>query len=245
MLHPRSRRTTAIKRLRDHFAYNGHTMKLLLTSNGLNVPAVAEALTGLVGKPPAGTKIAVITTAESPEPGDKSWLVNDLRRVKDQGYGFLDILDFAAIPRSVWQPRLEAADILFFFGGNPYHLLDCMRRSGLVDLLPELLKSRVYAGISAGSSVTGPSLSLSSEKDYYPEGISAQDEVPALGLVPFLVRSHLNNPKFPLVREDRLREQTKHLKWPAYVLDDYTALKITDKDVYVVGTGKHLYLDQN
>src|SRR6185312_15506343 len=176
-------------------------MKLLLTSNGLNVPAIADALTDLAGKPPAKTNIAVITTAESPEPGDKGWLVNDLRRVKDQGYAFLDILDFAAIPRRLWQPRLETADILFFFGGNPYHLLDCLRLSGLADLLPELLKTRVYAGISAGSSVAGLSLTLSSEKDYYPEGLDANRTAPDLGFVPFLVRSHLNNPKFPHVRE--------------------------------------------
>ena len=219
-------------------------MKLLLSSNGLNVPAIAEALTDLAGKPPAETKVAVITTAESPEPGDKGWLVNDLRRVKDQGYALLDILDFAAIPRKIWQPRLEAADILFFFGGNPYHLLDCLRRSGLADLLPELLKTRVYAGISAGSAVAGPSLLLSSEKDYYPEGLDAPQTAPALGFVPFLVRSHLNNPKFPLIREERLREQAKDLPYPAYVLDDYTALKVDDNQVTVVGTGTHIYLDK-
>lgn len=135
-------------------------MKLLLTSNGLSNDPISQALVGLVGKPAEETVVAFVPTAMNPVEGGKWWFINDLWNIKQHGFKEIDIVDISALPRENWQLRLVAADVLFFSGGSAYHLMYWMRRSGLRELLPELLNTRVYAGISAGSSSTGPDISI-------------------------------------------------------------------------------------
>ena len=89
-------------------------MKLLLTSNGLSNPSIAKALFELVGKPAEETNIAFVPTASNVEEGDKGWLIDDLVNIKKQGFESVDIVDISALPREMWLPRLEAADVLFF-----------------------------------------------------------------------------------------------------------------------------------
>ena len=54
----------------------------------------------------------------------------------------------------------EEADILFFEGGNTFHLMEWVSKSGLANLLPEFLKTKVYVGASAGSMILSPDLIL-------------------------------------------------------------------------------------
>lgn len=95
--------------------------------------------------------------------GDKGWFIEDLSNLKKQGLKSIDIVDISALPKKIWLPRLELTDVLFFSGGNSFHLMRWLDESGLAKLLPELLKTRIYAGISAGSMVTNPTLALSSK----------------------------------------------------------------------------------
>ena len=218
-------------------------MKFLLTSNGLSNQSIANALFELVGKPASETIVSFIPTAMNVSAGDKSWAINDLSNIKKQGFKSIDIVDISALPKDIWLPRLEVADVLFFEGGTTYHLMRWIKESGLVDLLPELLKTKVWAGISAGSMVTNPTLALSSKdrKIYYEEhfGYSGED---ALGLVPFYVRPHFNSPDFPQAKEDYLREVVKGLNAPLYALDDQSALKVIDGEVEVITEGSYLQL---
>ena len=146
-------------------------MKFLLTSNGLSNDSIAKALFELVGKLPSETTIAFIPTAMNIGDGDKDWFVDDLMNIKKQGLKCLDVVDISALPFEIWKPRLEAADVLFFSGGNTSHLMRWIIESGLKELIPEFLKTKVWAGISAGSMVTNPTLALSSndKKIYYEE----------------------------------------------------------------------------
>jgi len=145
-------------------------MKLLLTSGGITNKSIAKALFELVGKKPEETTLAFIPTAANVGSSDKGWLIDDLYNLKQQNLKSIDIVDISALPEKVWLPRLEAADILFFSGGDTSHLMNWLEKSGLAKLLPDLLKTRVYAGISAGSIVAAPSLALSSkDKQLYYE----------------------------------------------------------------------------
>lgn len=38
---------------------------------------------------------------------------------------------------------------MFLEGGNTYHLMEWLNKSGLAKLLPELLKDKVYVGVNA------------------------------------------------------------------------------------------------
>ncbi len=220
-------------------------MKFLLTSNGLSNQSIAKALFDLVGKPASETTIAFIPTAMNVGKGDKSWFIDDLSNIKKQKCKVVDIIDISALPVEVWRPRLEASDVLFFSGGSTFHLMNWLKKSGLEQILRELLKTRVYAGISAGSIVTNPTLTLSSKdkKLYYEKTFGYADEK-ALDLVDFYVRPHLNSPHFPNIRKEFIEEVAKEINKPIYALDDRSALKVQDGNVEVVSEGEWLVFNK-
>jgi len=217
-------------------------MKLLLTSGGITDKAIARALVGLAGKPASKIKVAFVPTAANTEWGDKGWLINDLHNLKKMG-SRVDIVDISALPKKIWLPRLKKADVLFFGGGNSFHLIHWMRKSGLAKILPKLLKSRVYAGISAGSMVATKDLKLSQSKKLYYEEIGQYKDERGLGFVNCYIRPHLNSSYFTKVRAKLLKKLAKKISEPIYALDDKTALKIDGKKVQVVGPGKYLVLN--
>ena len=135
---------------------------------------------------------------------------------------------------------MEEADVLFFEGGNSYHLMRWMNESGLVKILPELLRTRVYVGLSAGSMVTGPDLNLRLSKLIYGDE-AEKDTVKGLGYVNFHFLPHLNSPYFGARTEADLKIAMKGTIMKTYVLDDQSALKVIDGKVEaVVGGGKYL-----
>lgn len=217
-------------------------MKLLLTSGGITNDTIKNALAGLVGKPFSKTSLTFIPTAADIEPYDKSWLVEDLYNCKKLGLKQIDIVDISALSKELWEPRLKSADILFFGGGNTFHLMYWINKSSLAKMLKSLLKTRVYAGISAGSMVAGKTISSNSKKLYYEDLFGYQDEK-ALGFVDFQIRPHLNSPHFPDVQEKALRKLAKGAKEKVYAIDDNMAIKVVDGKVEVVGEGKYLILN--
>jgi len=220
-------------------------MKLLLTSNGLSNQSIAAALFKLVGKSPAETTIAFVPTAANVDKGDKGWFVDDLNNLKKEDLKCLDIVDISALPKENWLPRLEAADVLFFSGGNTSHLMRWLEESGLAELLPELLKTRVYAGISAGSMVTNPSLALSSKdkKIYYEDRFDYKNEK-GMGLVDFFVRPHYNSSHFIHASKDYLTSIAGDIPGVIYALDDDSALVVEDGKLEIVSEGEYLILNQ-
>src|SRR3989338_7932302 len=111
-------------------------MKLLLTSAGLTNASIANALFDLVGKKPEDTSLFFIPTAANVGSSDKEWLIDDLYNIKKQNFKNIDIVDISALPKEIWQPRLEEADVLFFGGGNTPHLMRWIIESGLKEILP-------------------------------------------------------------------------------------------------------------
>jgi len=214
-------------------------MKLLLTSNGLVNKEITDALFELVGKKPEETSLVFIPTASNVEAGDKSWFINDLINIKKQSFKSVAITDISAVPENIWRPQLEEADVLFFEGGNTYHLMRWINQSGLIKILPELLKTKVYVGLSAGSMVTGPDLTLRLSKLIYGEDAET-DTMAGLGLADFYFLPHLNSPHFPARMEENLREAMKDIKRKTYMLDDQSALKVVNGEVALLGGGKYL-----
>lgn len=219
-------------------------MKFLLTSNGLSNQSIADALFDLVGKSASETSVAFIPTAMNFGRGDKDWFVDDLVNIKNQNLALLDIVDISALPIEVWRPRLENVDVLFFSGGNTSHLMRWIIESGLKDLLPEFLKTKVWAGISAGSMVPNPTLSLSSnDKKIYYEEMTGYRSEEALGYVDFYIRPHFNSPYFPKANADYLSEIASKMSEKIYALDDMSALKVVDGNVEIVSEGEYLELN--
>ena len=213
-------------------------MKLLLTSGGITNELIAMALFDLVGKKPEDTLLAFIPTALNVEVGDKSWLINDLVNLKKQNFKSIDIADISAVDEKIWRPKLEGADVLYFEGGNCYHLMEWINRSGLAGLLPELLKNKVYAGASAGSMVTSKDLALKISQMVYEEDLDKTQDIPGLNFVDFYFLPHLNSPDFEKIREDFIKETVKGMPEKIYALDDNSALKVVNGKVEVISRGK-------
>ncbi|MSR71703.1 MAG: hypothetical protein EXS50_03560 [Candidatus Taylorbacteria bacterium] len=180
-------------------------MKFLLTSAGITNKSIAEAVTDLVGKPANEISALFIPTAANTVEGDKDWLIDNLVQFKNQNYKSVDILDVASASEQVWQSRIKAADLICFGGGNEQYLAKVIKEKGIDKVLPEILKTRVYMGISAGSMVVGQFLSHDLMKVVYPEEIFEELSTP-LAYVDCLFIPHLNSEYFTQVRKEVLEK---------------------------------------
>lgn len=212
-------------------------MKLLLTSAGFENQTITNALRQLIGKEFKDANLVFIPTAANIAPGDKGWLIKDFVGCQQLGFNQVDIIDIASVPQEVWKPRLEVADVIMVGGGNTSYLMAQIKKSGLADALPELLKTRVYVGVSAGSMVMAPSLQEQEMQRLYEEEITNDDTSQGLGVVDFLVVPHLNSEYFPHVAE-LIDEVAKGIAMPLYVIDDKTAVQVVDGKVDVVSEGE-------
>jgi dipeptidase E len=212
-------------------------MKLLLTSAGITNKSITDALSELLAKPFSESNLVFIPTAANVEEGDKDWLIDNLYQCKSFGFKSIDIVDIA-LPKEVWQGRLEPADILLFGGGNTFYLAEQLEKAGLKSSILELLKTKVYVGISAGAQVASDKILVSSTQLFQDE--DKRQAVEALGLVNFQFRPHLNSPYFPNVNKDVLTRVASEIKVPMYVLDDQSALKVVNGQVEVVSEGEYL-----
>lgn len=214
-------------------------MKLLLTSGGLTNKSIEKALFELVGKKAEDTSLCFVPTASNVETGDKDWFINDLININKQNFKEVFITDISAVEESVWRPQMEKVDILFFEGGNTYHLMRWMNKSGLTRILPELLKDKVYVGLSAGSMVTSPDLALRMSQTIYGDDIE-EKAMGGLNFVDFYFLPHLYSPDFPERMGENARKVSKEVDKKNYFLDDQSALKVVDGKVEIITEGKYL-----
>ncbi len=220
-------------------------MKLLLTSSGLTNSSITNALFELTEKKPEETTVVFIPTASNIESGDKDWLITDLINLKKQNFKSIEITDISAVDERIWKPSLEKADVLFFEGGNTYHLMRWLNKSGLTNILPELLKDKVYVGVSAGSMITNPDLKLKLSQVIYEENMSEIEVLKGLNFVDFYFLPHLNSEWFKKVRRENIEKVGQEINKPIYVLDDNSALKVVDTKIEVISEGEWFVMNKN
>ncbi|OGK14410.1 hypothetical protein A3A93_00490 [Candidatus Roizmanbacteria bacterium RIFCSPLOWO2_01_FULL_38_12] len=213
-------------------------MKLLLTSSGNTNKSIEKALLELLKKPYQDSNITFIPTAANVEKGDKSWLVDDMHNFRKLNFSLFDIVDISTVPKALWLPSFEKADILVFGGGNVNYLLEWMKKLRVKEHLKKLSETKIYVGISAGSMVTAKNISLSSSGILYYEETGKLENIVGLGFVDFEIRPHLNSKWFPKVRLDYLEKLAKKTQGIFYAIDDNTAIKVVDGKVSVISEGK-------
>jgi dipeptidase E len=207
-------------------------MKLLLTSGGLRNPTLCKALLDLAGKPANELKVAFIPTAMNTLPGDKGWAVAQMVRLQEMGVGQVDIVEISAIPKEIWLPRLQESDVMFVNGGDTTHLMTQFNECGLTQELPELLKTRVYVGVSAGSYIATPDLRFNTD--------DTDKILDGLHLVDFGLQVHYKSPKFPIVKSyEAAQERVAGTPYTVYVLDDEMAVKVDGDSIEFVGEGEY------
>lgn len=213
-------------------------MKLLLTSAGITNRTIKNTLADLCSKEFSECKAVFAPTAANAEAGDKGWLVDNLREFQNLGLKELDIVDISALEKKEIIKRFNSADIIAFGGGNTFHLMYWLEKLSLRETLKELIKTKVYFGISAGSIVATDNLILSDSNKLYDEYTGPVDRIDGLGFVDFHIRPHFNSVNFPEVNPDTLREIAKDIKEPIYAIDDDTAISIIDENLEIVTEGK-------
>ncbi len=221
---------------------------MLLTSAGLKNGALKSALAGLLGMRFPAARIVFIPTASVAHAGDHRWVVKDLNRLRLMRWRELNILELNGLPAPLVSERLRGADVIYVEGGNHYHLADSLIRTGLDGELADILDSKVYVGVSAGSMIFSRHLSQETG-----EAFGEQDDLrilggrrpsSPLGLFDWYLKPHLNSRGFvPARTAEWFGGIAANLDFPVYALDDQSAVRVRGDDVDVVSGGKWLLLN--
>lgn len=209
-------------------------MKLLLTSAGITNDSIANALDGLVGKPRQDVKIGYIPTAANMESGNKDWYIAQLTNLHNHGFDWIDIVEIADSDVDYGQ-RLSEVDVIFVSGGNTFHLLNKYRETGFGKWLEEVLKTKVYVGVSAGSIVMTPSIEVANipPRD---QNYNEIKDLSGMNFVDFEVEPHCEGDRFKVVEE-----YSKTTGKSIYAIDDDSVVMINDNEVSVISEGEWKY----
>jgi dipeptidase E len=215
-------------------------MRFLLTSAGIKNTSIHDALVDLLGKPIAESSALCIPTAAYGHPmagPGAAWRFisgrQPLTPMCELGWKSLGVLELTALPsidEEQWVPLVQETDALLVEGGDALYLCYWMRQSGLADLLPSL--RAVWVGLSAGSMVMTPSIGEDFVRWKPPAGSDR-----TLGLVDFSIFPHLDHEKMPDNSMANAENWAAGMPQPAYLIDDQTAIKVTDGAVEVVSEG--------
>jgi dipeptidase E len=215
---------------------------MLLTSNGIRNDLLKSALTELVGKRFGAARVVFIPTASVAVAGDHGWLIEDLSRLHAFRWRELDILELNGLPGPMVLERLRHADVIYAEGGNHYHLANSISASGLAAELADILESKVYVGVSAGSMIFSRNLS-----ERTGEAFGEQDDLRILGgtaarspigLFDWYLKPHLNSRGFPDRTQSWFERAAAQLDFPVYALDDDSAVRVRGDEVDVVSAGQ-------
>lgn len=124
---------------------------IVLTSNGLS----SVCLMAEMRKHIKTGKAALVVTADNVYKEKNyhvEWLTQELEAL---GLS-VDCFDFD----NQTPAELMKYDVVEMIGGNPYYLLDSIRKNGFTNVLADFAKSKVIIGCSAGALVLTPSLDL-------------------------------------------------------------------------------------
>ena len=220
---------------------------MLLTSAGIQNDTLKSALADLVGKRFAATRLVFIPTASVAAAGDHGWLLEDMNRLHGLGWREFDILELNGLPAPMVRDRLRHADVIYVEGGNHYHLANSVTANGLATDLADILESKVYVGVNAGSMIFSRNLSARTG-----EAFSEQDdlqilgETPArspLGLFDWYLKPHMNSRSFPNRTPKWYEKAAAQLDFPVYAIDDDSAIRVRGDQTDVVSAGEWLLLN--
>jgi dipeptidase E len=215
---------------------------MLLTSNGLRNEVLKSALADLIGKPFGSARVVFIPTASVATAGDHGWLVEDLNRLHGLRWREFNVLELNGLPGPEVLGRLRRADVIYAAGGNHYHLANSITANGLAAEMAEILESKVYIGVSAGSMIFSKNLSARTGEAFgEQEDLRILGETPPpapFGLFDWYVKPHLNSPDFPNRTRKWFEKAAARLDFPVYAIDDNSAVRVRGGETDVVSDGE-------
>jgi dipeptidase E len=215
-------------------------MKLLLTSAGISNKSIRNALVDLLDKPITESNALFIPTAIYAIP-DGSGIIRKVicgtlgDPFCEMGWKSMGVLELTAlnsVKKELWIPMLQKTDALLVGGGDCQYLCYWMQQSGLAELLLSMLNKIVYVGLSAGSMI------MTKYGTTYGNHTLPVESDKSLGIVDFALHPHLNHEWFPENSLANLEKMATALPVPSYLIDDNTAIKVTDGNIEVISEGQ-------
>jgi len=198
---------------------------MLLTSAGFSTPEIANTCIQMVGKPASEISFAIVNEAYAAEPGDHSWVLNELNQLRTYFSGPVEFINLLALSQKAIQSRLLVSDVILVLGGHTDYLMQVCNRSGVSELLKQGLEEKVYVGSSAGSMIMGKRISTQAYATIY--GESSEYEVPEyLGIVNAALVPHFNNPEFPASNRQELEKIRSDYPGKIYAMSDNSAIMV-------------------
>ena len=220
---------------------------MLLTSAGIQNETLKSALADLVGRRFAAARLVFIPTASVAAAGDHGWLIEDLNWLHGLGWREFDILELNGLPAPIVLDRLRHADVIYVEGGNHYHLANSITANGLATDLADILESKVYVGVSAGSMIFSRNLSERTGEAFgEQDDLQILGETPArspLGLFDWYLKPHMNSRSFPNRTPKWYEKAAAQLDFPVYAIDDDSAVRVRGDETDVVSAGGWLLLN--
>lgn len=172
---------------------------LLLLSRWLN--AVPDFL---ATRTPPNPTIGFIPTASSIYP-DRAWVDLDRTTLHDQGFATVE-LDLESMTPPQLEQALTKVDAVFVSGGNVFHLLGLLRRTGTDRPLTDAIAAGLpYLGASAGAAIVGSDIEPLGLLDDPKEGLPLDSTV-GLGFVDAVVVPHADGLVGGIGRVDAVRD---------------------------------------
>ncbi len=138
--------------------------KLFLLSKGLVTDTLKNEFLKFIEKDPSTQSVAVIVNATKSQTKKVKKTKKVKRRFAEIGF---DSTKIEMFDLNIRNPRdLSEFDIIYVLGGNPFVLLDEVRKSKANMVLKELThQEKIMMGYSAGALLFGPSLDLMNDVD--------------------------------------------------------------------------------
>lgn len=190
----------------------------------------------MVGKKPSDCKVGFIPTAANVEPYGKDWMIAQFAQLTRYGFYNIDIVDISADGVD-WQERLKDIDVLWLTGGNTFHLLDQVRKTGFDKWLKKHGKGKVYVGASASTILMTPTIMIAGEEGG-DENFCGIEDFTGLGYVDYEIEPHCDMPRF-----ERLKDYAAKSDNPVYGLDDLSAIRVVDGRTDVISGGTWVRYD--
>lgn len=208
-------------------------MKLFLSSDSV-LPETKEAFLNLVGIPREEIKIAFIENAADNYPPDKRvWLEESKANLEECAAEVqkVDLRDYSDANKL--KNILRNYNVIWLGGGNVYYLRWLAKKSGLDQILYDLIQGGiVYGGESAGAIIASPTIDTfqkADDPDEAPEVILDGFHLTVIVPIP-----HCDYPKYMAVMEEAA-QQIEQLGLKAVRIKENQAIVINGGDVKIVG----------
>ena len=190
--------------------------RLLLTSTGFTNPKLGDRFLALLEKDPLNTKVLFIPTAS--RSGDEMKYVKESENelvqlgIQKENIAWLDVGNVAAVG------DIDSFDVIYVCGGNTFFLMQKLRDTELDKKIIELVnRGKVYVGVSAGSVIAGPDVSIANPFDENDIGLK---DMSGLNLTNKVVTPHYNDKEESIIGEFK-----KKLPYPVVPITDSQAVE--------------------